>query len=240
MGGTSLLDPETQQLLKKRLQSLGDVVVHASDKLEACCASGRVIPPGALRVRPRRCDHVFLVECLMPYWAEGLCPVCRCSFAFDRPQDAGYDESDRYSSVSTSISQAVPRHSGSGSDVGSLRGPRALRTIGEASKERGRSSSSAARARRRGRGTSASQGRSSELGVPASPDIRGDQGSTLGDGARRGTGAASPSPLDGGLGATVASRIGDDARSVLSRASSVPRDRGGPLGQAMQQASRPL
>jgi len=141
MGG-SILDPETQQLLKKRLQSLGDVVVHASDKFEACCASGRVIQPGALRVRPRRCDHVFLVECLMPYWAEGLCPVCRCSFAYDRPQDAGYDESDKYSSVSTSISQALPRHvhSSSNSDGGPLRGPRALHTIGEGSKEsRGRS-----------------------------------------------------------------------------------------------------
>jgi len=144
ISGGALLDPETQQALKRRLQSLGDVVVYASDKFEACCASGRVIPPGSLRVRPRRCDHVFLVECLMPYWAEGLCPVCRCSFAYDRPQDAGYDESDRYSSVSTSISQALPRHmqSSSNSDGGSLRGPRTLGTIGESPERRGRSSSS--------------------------------------------------------------------------------------------------
>lgn len=123
----TFLDAETQQALKRRLQSLGDVVVYANDKFEACCASGRAIPPGALRVRPRRCDHIFLVECLMPHWAEGLCPVCRCSFAYDRPQDAGFDESDRYSSVSTSVSQMVrpqlPRSS-STSDGGSLRGPR--------------------------------------------------------------------------------------------------------------------
>jgi len=255
--GATVLDPETQQLLKKRLQSLGDVVVHASDKFEACCASGRVIPPGTLRVRPRRCDHVFLVECLMPYWAEGLCPVCRCSFAFDRPQDAGYDESDRYSSVSTSISQAVPRHmqSSSNSDGGSLRGPRSLHTIGEANKERGRSSS-AARQKRRGRGTSTSQGRSGELGIPASPAMRnmGHSGSELGlaavspdmrgdllSGSQLGA-RPSPALLSGGLGANNGGRPapGSPPRSVVSRASSVPRDRLGPPGQAMQQGSRPL
>jgi hypothetical protein len=123
----AFLDPETQQALKRRLQSLGDVVVYSSDKHEACCASGRSIPPGALRVRPRRCDHIFLVECLMPHWAEGLCPVCRCSFAYDRPIDASFDDADRYSSVSTSVSQAVPRphmfrSSSAASDGGSVRG----------------------------------------------------------------------------------------------------------------------
>merc|ERR1719433_770025 len=108
------LDAETQQALKRRLQSLGDVVVYTNTKFEACAVSGRAIPPGALRIRPRRCDHVFLVETLMPYWAEGLCPVCRCSFAYDRPHDSnGGDDGDRFSSVSTSVSQrasiALPR-----------------------------------------------------------------------------------------------------------------------------------
>ena len=96
------VDDDTFEALKRRLQSLGDVLVFTSDKFDACCASGHSIPPGAVRVRPRRCDHVFLVECLMPYWVEGLCPVCRCSFAYSR--DAN-DESDRCSSVSTSVSQ---------------------------------------------------------------------------------------------------------------------------------------
>lgn len=260
-----MLDPETQQLLKKRLQSLGDVVVHASDKFEACCASGRVIPPGALRVRPRRCDHVFLVECLMPYWAEGLCPVCRCSFAYDRPQDAGYDESDRYSSVSTSISQAVPRHisssnsdGGGGSLIGG-RGPRALRTIGEAAREakdRGRSEST--RRKHRGRGTtSTSQGRGSELGVSASPDMRGGHSSELGitaspdlRGSRSDDLRIPASPIPGSPDMRGGDTVGDAARrglaspprSVVSRAfsDSASRDRGGPLAQAMQQASRPL
>eukprot|EP00928_Gymnodinium_smaydae_P023568 TRINITY_DN19402_c0_g1_i1.p1 TRINITY_DN19402_c0_g1~~TRINITY_DN19402_c0_g1_i1.p1 ORF type:complete len:576 (+),score=68.91 TRINITY_DN19402_c0_g1_i1:89-1729(+) len=141
-GGT-FLDPEIQQALKRRLQSLGDVVVYSNEKYEACCASGRVIPPGALRVRPRRCDHVFLVECLMPYWAEGLCPCCRCSFAYDRPQDPVVDESDRYSSVSTSISQ-LPRpmyQSSANSDGGSLRVPRARGRSASLPRQRRRSPS---------------------------------------------------------------------------------------------------
>ncbi|CAE8618564.1 unnamed protein product, partial [Polarella glacialis] len=148
------IDPETQQALKRRLQSLGDVVVFSSDKFDACSASGRGIPPGALRVRPRRCDHVFLVEVLMPYWAEGLCPVCRCSFAYSRACDAGFDDCDRYSSVSTSVSQSAKANahasrlgahrlaqhpsgsddgsavvSSSGAGAASLRGPKTLRAM---------------------------------------------------------------------------------------------------------------
>lgn len=201
----AFLDPETQQALKRRLQSLGDVVVYTSDKFEACCASGRAIPPNALRVRPRRCDHVFLVECLMPYWAEGLCPVCRCSFAYDRPQDAGYDESDRYSGVSTSVSQR-PRdrmhaasamafsrnlaasHVGPGSDAGtSLRG------------HRGRSSSIPRASRRR----------------------RSPHGGTIdgrSDASGRG-GAGSPT----GLGRCRSTSPPRSVVSMASRASSAPR-----------------
>ena len=150
------LDEETQQALKARLQSLGDVVVFASEKYDACCASGHSIPPGAVRVRPRRCDHVFLIECLMPYWVEGLCPVCRCSFAYSRID--GIDESDRCSSVSTSVSQRAKRVSphrpmrgpvvddgagvGSLGSLASLRAPRYMRA---AIAERQRSSSCGAR-----------------------------------------------------------------------------------------------
>lgn len=149
------LDDETRHALKTRLQSLGDVVVFASDKFDACCASGHSIPPGAMRVRPRRCDHVFLIECLMPYWVEGLCPVCRCSFAYSRVD--GVDESDRCSSVSTSVSQRAKRVSsqkpmrghwddgagvGSLGSLGSLRAPRYMRA---AIVERQRSSSCGAR-----------------------------------------------------------------------------------------------
>lgn len=199
----AFLDPETQQALKRRLQSLGDVVVYTSDKFEACCASGRAIPPNALRVRPRRCDHVFLVECLMPYWAEGLCPVCRCSFAYDRPQDAGYDDADRYSGVSTSVSQR-PRERmhaasamafsrnlaashGPGSDAGaSLRG------------HRGRSSSIPRASRRR---------RSPHGGMlDAKSDISG-------------RGAGSPT----GIGRCRSTSPPRSVVSMASRASSAPR-----------------
>lgn len=174
---TAALDAETQQALKRRLQSLGDVVVYTNAKFEACAASGRPIPPGALRVRPRRCDHVFLVECLMPYWAEGLCPVCRCSFAFDRPQDVtpGMDDCDRYSSVSTSVSQVaslslprLPFHSSSNVDGSVLRGPRAA--------SRGRSPSMS---RTSGRHRSTSRG-------VARSDVSGN------DALRRGVGSPSP------------------------------------------------
>jgi len=238
-GAGARLDPETQQSLKRRLQSLGDVVVYSSDKFEACCASGRGIPPGALRVRPRRCDHVFLVEHLMPHWAEGLCPVCRCSFAYDRPQDAGYDESDRYSSVSTSVSQAVslamPRlpHQGSSmSDGGSLaRGPRALRIIEELGTESRGRSSSLSRANRRRQSTSHSSA------IDARSDASGGEARMSGGG-----GGHTPSPLSGAREHRGAGSVSEGARSIASlqsRASSVPlRERGPP--HTPQQAMRAL
>jgi len=199
----TFLDPETQQALKRRLQALGDVVVYASDKFEACCSSGRAIPPNALRVRPRRCDHVFLVECLMPYWAEGLCPVCRCSFAYDRPQDAGFDESDKYSSVSTSVSQMhrrMPR-SGSNSDVGSLRDPRPTRDFGGGGSEgRGRSASLSRAYRRR---------RSNDTRSEASGKGVGLGGRGAGDRLDRVSSFSPPRSV----------------ASLRSRAGSLPRDR---------------
>jgi len=210
----TFLDADTQQALKRRLQALGDVVVFASDNFEACCASGRVIPPGALRVRPRRCDHVFLVESLMPYWAEGLCPVCRCSFAYDRPRDQGYDESDKYSSVSTSVSQQIqhslavsrpgmpPLPGSSNSDGGSLRsGPRSLRSGGglrssssmQLLGDRGaRSSSTLGEARGRSASLSrANRRRRSASALDARSDVSGDRrgGSSMGGRDRQ-----SPSP----------------------------------------------
>jgi len=213
--GGAFMDPETQQALKRRLQSLGDVVVFTSDNFEACCASGRAIPPGALRIRPRRCDHIFLVECLLPYWAEGLCPVCRTSFAYDQPpRDNWNDELDKYSSVSTSVSQRLspnmarpPIPSSAASDASSAlaRGvPRSLRAVQNGvhgdSKRR---SSSASRAHRR---------RRSADGVDARSDRSGDRsrvGSSIGHRGDRGMSASPPRSVV----------------SVQSRASSVPRER---------------
>lgn len=170
-----VMDAATQQALKQRLQALGDVVVYTSDKFEACCASGRSIPPGSLRVRPRRCDHVFLIECIVPYWAEGLCPVCRCSFAHDNPEDRSVDDNDdRYSSLSVSVSQvssALPRRDGD-----HRRGPKVLRngrSTGAAPEARGRSPSPMRESRIRADSASFS----------ARSDASGPLGSALGDGA---------------------------------------------------------
>lgn len=208
----TFLDPETQEALKRRLQSLGDVVVYTSNNFEACCASGRIITPGALRVRPRRCDHVFLIECLMPYWAEGLCPVCRSSFAYDRPREMAFEESDRYSSVSTSVSQrqspALPRpplpsssFGGSASEGGLLRGPRGLRVNGVMREEQ------------RGRSTSTSRASRRRRSMPAGMDTRSD----VSEGARRVS----------SVGARDRQSVSPprSAVSMPSRSSSVPRDR---------------
>merc|ERR1719478_1634028 len=42
------------------------------------------------RVRPRKCNHVFHIECLLHWWTEGTCPVCHASFAPDKdlPEEA--------------------------------------------------------------------------------------------------------------------------------------------------------
>lgn len=231
-GTDEAADRETQQALKRRLQSLGDVVVYSSSKYEACSASGRPIPPGTLRVRPRRCDHVFLVECLMPYWAEGVCPVCRCSFALDhRSQEAlpgsgggsggaGADDYDRYSSVSASASQvgslAVPRlphqrSRGALSDGSNLRGPQ-RRT------SRGRSPSGAAALAGRGHRSAS----------------RGSRSDTIGGGACRG---ASPQPLPRDR-LSVSPRSVASARSRASSAQDPDRE-SGPL-QRGGRAGRPL
>lgn len=213
--GGSFMDPETQQALKRRLQSLGDVVVFTSDNFEACCASGRAIPPGALRIRPRRCDHVFLVECLLPYWAEGLCPVCRTSFAYDPPRDNWNDELDKYSSVSTSVSQRqnpimarppIPSSAASDASSALARGvPRSMRAAnnGAVHSDSKRRSSSASRAHRRRRSADGADTRSDRSGD------RSRVGSSIGHRGDRGLSVSPPRSVV----------------SVQSRASSVPRER---------------
>lgn len=223
----SYMDPETQQALKRRLQSLGDVVVFTSDNFEACCASERSIPPGALRIRPRRCDHVFLIECLLPYWAEGLCPVCRTSFAYEN-RDNWNDESDKYSSVSTSVSQRLrpglarpPIPSSVASDASSalLRGQRAMRAnangaaLGGDPTRRQRRSSSASRAQRRRR-SPGGEG-------PGSPsEVRSEISRGRG-------GSSSVGPNNRGSRGLSMSPPRSVVSEVQSRASSVPRERYG-------------
>jgi hypothetical protein len=35
------------------------------------------------RIRPKKCRHVFHIECMLQWWTEGTCPVCGVSFAPD-------------------------------------------------------------------------------------------------------------------------------------------------------------
>eukprot|EP00928_Gymnodinium_smaydae_P068946 TRINITY_DN52261_c0_g1_i1.p2 TRINITY_DN52261_c0_g1~~TRINITY_DN52261_c0_g1_i1.p2 ORF type:complete len:148 (+),score=11.78 TRINITY_DN52261_c0_g1_i1:213-656(+) len=43
------------------------------------------------RIRPRKCRHVFHIECLLQWWTEGTCPVCSVSFAPSGPPAQGDD-----------------------------------------------------------------------------------------------------------------------------------------------------
>lgn len=70
--------------MKANLEEFGDVEVFLSEAPQECMSCCQEIAM-AYRVRPRRCDHVFHVECLLQWWTEGTCPVCRVSFA---PEEA--------------------------------------------------------------------------------------------------------------------------------------------------------
>jgi len=70
--------------MKANLEEFGDVEVFLSETPQECMSCCQEIAT-AYRVRPRRCDHVFHVECLLQWWTEGTCPVCRVSFA---PEEA--------------------------------------------------------------------------------------------------------------------------------------------------------
>mmetsp|Transcript_20942 Transcript_20942/g.59211 ORF Transcript_20942/g.59211 Transcript_20942/m.59211 type:complete len:135 (-) Transcript_20942:61-465(-) len=73
--------------VKENLEQFGDVdvFVDASAQDCACCMEPMKAP---YRVRPRRCSHVFHVECLLQSWTEGTCPVCGASFAPEAPRPA--------------------------------------------------------------------------------------------------------------------------------------------------------
>lgn len=68
------------QAMKANLEEFGDVEVFLDQTPQECMLCGQPIE-AAYRVRPRKCGHVFHVECLLHCWSEGACPVCGVSFA---------------------------------------------------------------------------------------------------------------------------------------------------------------
>lgn len=38
-----------------------------------------------IRIKLQRCGHTFLLECVLPFWAQGFCPVCQSSFLYEAP-----------------------------------------------------------------------------------------------------------------------------------------------------------
>lgn len=70
------------QSVKANLEHFGNVEVFMDNAERdcACCLESMGTPYG---IRPRRCQHVFHIECLLQWWTEGTCPVCSLSFAPD-------------------------------------------------------------------------------------------------------------------------------------------------------------
>lgn len=68
------------QSVKANLEHFGDVEVFNDSSPHDCeCCMEPILTD--YRVRPRRCNHTFHVECLLQLWSDGQCPVCGVSFA---------------------------------------------------------------------------------------------------------------------------------------------------------------
>ncbi|CAK8985255.1 unnamed protein product [Durusdinium trenchii] len=68
------------QAMKANLEEYGDVEVFLDQQPQECMSCCQAIE-ASYRARPRKCSHVFHVECLLHCWSEGTCPVCGASFA---------------------------------------------------------------------------------------------------------------------------------------------------------------
>ncbi|CAE7328894.1 GBP2 [Symbiodinium natans] len=68
------------QAMKANLEEFGDVEVFLEQQPQECMSCCQPIEAD-YRARPRKCSHVFHVECLLQCWSEGVCPVCGVSFA---------------------------------------------------------------------------------------------------------------------------------------------------------------
>jgi len=70
--------------MQANLEQYGDVEVFSDETTQECMCCNQPIST-SWRVRPRKCSHVFHIECLLNSWTEGTCPVCHVSFA---PEEA--------------------------------------------------------------------------------------------------------------------------------------------------------
>jgi len=70
--------------MQQNLEQFGDVQVFVEENQQECMCCNQLIASN-YRVRPRKCSHVFHIECLLHWWTEGTCPVCHASFA---PEEA--------------------------------------------------------------------------------------------------------------------------------------------------------
>mmetsp|Transcript_17021 Transcript_17021/g.31916 ORF Transcript_17021/g.31916 Transcript_17021/m.31916 type:complete len:487 (-) Transcript_17021:124-1584(-) len=104
------------QAMKANLEQFGAVEVFADEGSQECMCCNQLIST-PYRVRPRKCSHVFHVECLLHWWSEGTCPVCHASFA---PEEGppGLQLTSRSSSTTTALRQ-IPRKRGSSPSVAS-------------------------------------------------------------------------------------------------------------------------
>lgn len=109
------------QSVKANLEHFGNVEVFMDNAAQDC---GCCMEPMATlyRIRPRKCQHVFHIECLLQWWTEGTCPVCGDSFAPDP------DRLARTGSGAPSFRALNGGGGGGGSVVGSTSGARSLLT----------------------------------------------------------------------------------------------------------------
>jgi len=92
--------------MKANLEQFGHVEVFLSESAQECMSCCEKITT-AYRVRPRLCDHVFHVECLLQWWTEGTCPVCGLSFAPDGKAGSGAASGSVQGAATTSHGASV-------------------------------------------------------------------------------------------------------------------------------------
>jgi len=92
--------------MRQNLEQFGDVEVFTEVTQQECMCCNQLIASN-YRVRPRKCSHIFHIECLLQWWTEGTCPVCHASFAPEGLEEAAPEArlTERSSSTYTSAAR---------------------------------------------------------------------------------------------------------------------------------------